>query len=89
MTTLAVSQINALESEIIPNLGTPISISNHSKAGASRETRTPDPLITNQMLYRLSYRGTPKIYRLLKKFQLLSFLMILSKQSAVTDLDLW
>ena len=28
-----------------------------SKFGAPRETRTPDPLITNQMLYRLSYRG--------------------------------
>ena len=26
-------------------------------AGAPRETRTPDLLITNQMLYRLSYRG--------------------------------
>jgi hypothetical protein len=26
--------------------------------GAPRETRTPDPLITNQMLYQLSYRGT-------------------------------
>ena len=25
--------------------------------GAPRETRTPDPLITNQMLYQLSYRG--------------------------------
>ena len=25
--------------------------------GALRETRTPDPLITNQMLYRLSYEG--------------------------------
>ena len=28
------------------------------EAGAPRETRTPDPLITNQMLYQLSYRGT-------------------------------
>ena len=26
--------------------------------GAPRETRTPDPLITNQTLYQLSYRGT-------------------------------
>ena len=26
--------------------------------GAPRETRTPDPLITNQVLYQLSYRGT-------------------------------
>ncbi len=26
--------------------------------GAPREIRTPDPLITNQMLYQLSYRGT-------------------------------
>ncbi len=26
--------------------------------GAPRETRTPDPLITNQLLYQLSYRGS-------------------------------
>ena len=26
--------------------------------GAPRETRTPDPLITNQMLYQLSYKGS-------------------------------
>ena len=26
--------------------------------GALRETRTPDPLITNQTLYRLSYEGS-------------------------------
>lgn len=25
--------------------------------GAGRETRTPDPLITNQVLYQLSYTG--------------------------------
>ena len=25
--------------------------------GAPRETRTPDPLITNQVLYQLSYKG--------------------------------
>ncbi len=28
------------------------------KGGAPRETRTPDPLITNQMLYQLSYKGS-------------------------------
>lgn len=28
-----------------------------SESGAPRGTRTPDPLITNQMLYQLSYRG--------------------------------
>src|SRR5437016_5715564 len=28
------------------------------KSGAPRETRTPDPLITNQMLYQLSYKGS-------------------------------
>lgn len=27
-------------------------------SGAPRETRTPDPLITNQVLYQLSYKGT-------------------------------
>ena len=27
--------------------------------GAPRGARTPDPLITNQVLYQLSYRGTP------------------------------
>ena len=26
--------------------------------GAPRETRTPDPLITNQLLYQLSYEGS-------------------------------
>ena len=26
--------------------------------GAGRETRTPGPLITNQVLYQLSYAGT-------------------------------
>ena len=26
-------------------------------SGAPRETRTPDPLITNQVLYQLSYKG--------------------------------
>ena len=30
----------------------------HAPNGAPRETRTPDPLITNQMLYQLSYRGS-------------------------------
>ncbi len=30
--------------------------------GAPRETRTPDPLITNQLLYQLSYRGTGSGY---------------------------
>ena len=28
-------------------------------AGAPGETRTPDPLITNQVLYQLSYKGMP------------------------------
>jgi hypothetical protein len=28
-----------------------------NKAGAGRGIRTPDPLITNQMLYQLSYAG--------------------------------
>lgn len=27
-------------------------------SGAPRETRTPDPLITNQVLYQLSYKGS-------------------------------
>lgn len=31
--------------------------SGKSKNGAARGTRTPDPLITNEMLYRLSYCG--------------------------------
>ncbi len=31
---------------------------NKSTYGAPRETRTPDPLITNQVLYQLSYKGT-------------------------------
>ncbi len=29
--------------------------------GAGRETRTPDPLITNQMLYQLSYTGNKSV----------------------------
>ncbi len=32
--------------------------------GALRETRTPDLLITNQMLYRLSYEGMTGNYAL-------------------------
>jgi hypothetical protein len=28
--------------------------------GAARVTRTPDLLITNQLLYRLSYGGAPR-----------------------------
>jgi hypothetical protein len=31
--------------------------------GAPRETRTPDPLITNQLLYQLSYRGTGRVIK--------------------------
>lgn len=31
---------------------------NKGLSGAPRETRTPDPLITNQVLYQLSYKGT-------------------------------
>ena len=30
------------------------------RRGALRETRTPDPLITNQTLYQLSYEGSPR-----------------------------
>ena len=30
--------------------------------GANRETRTPDPLITNQLLYQLSYVGTTGLF---------------------------
>ena len=30
-----------------------------SKAGAARGTRTPDPVITNDVLYQLSYCGGP------------------------------
>ena len=29
--------------------------------GADEETRTPDPRITNALLYQLSYIGTPKV----------------------------
>jgi hypothetical protein len=29
------------------------------KSGAAEGIRTPDPRITNAVLYRLSYRGTP------------------------------
>jgi hypothetical protein len=29
------------------------------KAGAAEGIRTPDPRITNAVLYQLSYRGTP------------------------------
>ena len=28
------------------------------KSGAAEETRTPDPIITNDVLYQLSYSGT-------------------------------
>jgi hypothetical protein len=34
------------------------------ECGAGRETRTPDHLITNQMLYQLSYAGTDFCYKL-------------------------
>ncbi len=30
---------------------------------ACLETRTPDPLITNQLLYQLSYRGTARVIK--------------------------
>ncbi len=36
--------------------------------GASRETRTPDPLITNQLLYQLSYRGAKFLVKPKVKF---------------------
>ena len=32
----------------------------HEKNGADRVTRTPDPRITNALLYQLSYIGTRK-----------------------------
>ena len=37
-----------------------ITQTNDMSGGAPRETRTPDPLITNQMLYRLSYEGNAR-----------------------------
>ncbi len=30
------------------------------RSGAARGTRTPDPVITNDVLYQLSYCGEPK-----------------------------
>ena len=33
-------------------------------AGAARGIRTPDPVITNDVLYQLSYCGKPKAARL-------------------------
>ncbi len=35
------------------------------KAGAAEETRTPDPIITNDVLYQLSYGGTFLVWPLL------------------------
>src|SRR5579872_7399608 len=32
-----------------------------AKTGAARGTRTPDPVITNDVLYQLSYCGEPKL----------------------------
>ena len=34
-------------------------------AGAAEETRTPDPIITNDVLYQLSYGGTFLVWSLL------------------------
>ena len=31
---------------------------NLTRTGAAEETRTPDPIITNDVLYQLSYSGT-------------------------------
>jgi hypothetical protein len=31
------------------------------KGGAAEETRTPDPIITNDVLYQLSYSGLPGV----------------------------
>jgi hypothetical protein len=30
-------------------------------SGAAEETRTPDPIITNDVLYQLSYSGLPGV----------------------------
>ena len=35
------------------------------KTGAAEETRTPDPIITNDVLYQLSYGGTFLVWPLL------------------------
>ena len=51
----------------------PIFYSSERNAGAGRRTRTPDLLITNQLLYRLSYtgdsRGTRVLYHVIPKCQ--------------------
>src|SRR5580700_10185685 len=39
------------------------SLAARAKAGAAEGIRTPDPRITNAVLYRLSYRGTPMEWR--------------------------
>src|SRR6185437_6109334 len=38
----------------------PVSGPDHSENGAARGIRTPDPVITNDVLYQLSYCGEPK-----------------------------
>ena len=35
------------------------------ESGAAEETRTPDPIITNDVLYQLSYSGTFLVWPLL------------------------
>lgn len=34
-------------------------VSESCRSGAAEGTRTPDPIITNDVLYQLSYSGTP------------------------------
>lgn len=41
-----------------------------TKGGAKEETRTPDLLITNQLLYQLSYLGLPHRYALRTRIRL-------------------
>jgi hypothetical protein len=40
-----------------------IGLSGYRGSGAAEGIRTPDPRITNAVLYRLSYRGTPMEWR--------------------------
>ena len=40
-----------------------LSLAARAKAGAAEGIRTPDPRITNAVLYRLSYRGKPTEWR--------------------------
>ena len=55
------SEWSALEKPVVPLLIPPPAGKLCSLSGAGEGIRTPDPLITNQMLYRLSYASSSEV----------------------------